>query len=98
MPRLVLQDPSNSVLAQDSHGNSISKKAALGPVELEPDHRVSALPLLLRDIARPAAPRRTTSIHPFLGKARVSDCQPRWHIRIPLLAGAASRATDNLTQ
>ena len=31
-------------------------------------------------------------------KARVSDCQPRWRIRIPLLAGAASRATENLTQ
>ena len=31
-------------------------------------------------------------------KARVSDCQPRWRIRIPLLAGAASRSTGNLRQ
>jgi hypothetical protein len=26
-------------------------------------------------------------------KPRVSDCQPRWRIRIPLLAGAASLST-----
>jgi hypothetical protein len=31
-------------------------------------------------------------------KARVSDCQPRWRTRIPLLASAASRSTGNLTQ